>query len=76
MRGATRVLDHLTRELGLFAERSLTRAQTVKCGDLKIEVIPVPLSFTIRNAQGEAVQHIKLDRETYQDWTRRWAAGI
>jgi len=44
--------------------RSLARAQTVMCGDLKIDLAPQPLPFTIRNAQGDRVQQIRLDRET------------
>ncbi len=40
------------------------RAQTVKAGDLKIQVSPDPLSFTVSDAKGEAVQQIKIDKTT------------
>ena len=40
------------------------RAQTVKAGDLKIQVAPDPLSFTILTANGETVQQLKIDRTT------------
>ena len=40
------------------------RAQTVKAGDLKIQISPDPLSFTIAAASGDTLQQIKVDRAT------------
>jgi alpha-glucosidase/alpha-D-xyloside xylohydrolase len=36
----------------------------VKCGDLRIEVSPDPLALVIRDARGDAVQHLIVNRET------------
>ena len=44
--------------------RGLSREQSLRLGDLRIRIAPAPLSFTIQNAKGEAVQHLKLDHET------------
>ena len=39
------------------------KAQTVKSGDLSIAIAADPLSFTIKNAKGEQVQRISIDKE-------------
>ena len=41
---------------GEFAERS------VKAGDLRVNIMPDPLTFAISGADGEAIQQLKVDR--------------
>src|SRR5271165_5216667 len=44
--------------------REPARAQTVKLGDLRVAFTPDPLSFSVKTAKGENVQHIRIDKET------------
>jgi alpha-glucosidase (family GH31 glycosyl hydrolase) len=40
------------------------RSQTLKAGDLRVQISPSPLSVTVRNAKGETVQSIAIDGAT------------
>jgi alpha-glucosidase/alpha-D-xyloside xylohydrolase len=44
--------------------RGAARAQTVKCGGLRIKISDNPLAFAIETAAGEAVQRLGIDQET------------
>ena len=44
--------------------RGPVRAQVVKAGGVSIHIAPDPLSFTVKNAQNEAIQQLSIDRET------------
>jgi alpha-glucosidase/alpha-D-xyloside xylohydrolase len=40
------------------------RAQSVKAGDLRVQIAPEPLTLTVQNAKGETVQQIAIDKAT------------
>ena len=40
------------------------RSQTLKAGDLRVQIAPSPLTLTVQNAKGEAVQNIAIDGAT------------
>ncbi len=44
--------------------RGAAVAQTVKAGELRIKFTPDPLAFGIETSKGEAVQQVKIDRES------------
>src|ERR1700683_1508893 len=44
--------------------RGPIKAQVVKAGGVSIHIAPDPLSFTVKNAQNEAVQQLSIDKET------------
>ncbi|HYW44699.1 MAG TPA: TIM-barrel domain-containing protein [Bryobacteraceae bacterium] len=43
--------------------RGATRPQAIRCGDLRIQFAP-PLSFTVHDARGAAIQHLDIDAQT------------
>ena len=40
------------------------RSQSLKAGDLRVQIAPSPLTVTVHNAKGEAVQQIAIDAAT------------
>ncbi|MGA3236719.1 MAG: TIM-barrel domain-containing protein [Bryobacteraceae bacterium] len=44
--------------------RGPLKAQVVKAGGVAIHIAPDPLSFTVKNAQNEAIQQLSVDKET------------
>ena len=44
--------------------RNLTASQSVKCGNLVVQVTPDPLAFAIQTANGETVQRIRIAADT------------
>ncbi len=44
--------------------RGPLKAETIKAGELRIQVTPEPLSFAVSTSKGEAVQQIKIDSAT------------
>src|SRR5262249_38674012 len=44
--------------------RGALRARTEKAGDLKLQVTPAPLAFTISSARGERIQELRIDSAT------------
>ena len=44
--------------------RGAPRAQTIKCGDLKIHFSPSPPAFSVEGAKGETIQKISIDAST------------
>ncbi|HEY6392474.1 MAG TPA: TIM-barrel domain-containing protein, partial [Bryobacteraceae bacterium] len=44
--------------------RGDVRAQTIKSGNLLINIAPVPFTFSIETAKGETIQRLKLDQDT------------
>jgi alpha-glucosidase (family GH31 glycosyl hydrolase) len=40
------------------------RTQSVKAGDLRVQIAPEPLTLTVQNAKGETVQQIAIDKAT------------
>ncbi len=44
--------------------RGTARAQTIRCGDLRIRFAPEPVSFAVQNARGEAVQQLEIDPQS------------
>jgi alpha-glucosidase (family GH31 glycosyl hydrolase) len=44
--------------------RGPIKAQVVKAGGVSIHIAPDPLSFTVKNAQNEALQRLFVDKET------------
>lgn len=44
--------------------RGAVKAQTIKAGDLKVQVAVDPLAFTILTPKGESVQQLKIDSTT------------
>jgi alpha-glucosidase/alpha-D-xyloside xylohydrolase len=44
--------------------RGALKPQTVHAGDVRIQIAPDPLSFTVQNAQGQTIQQLTVNRET------------
>src|SRR5205823_5602397 len=40
------------------------RSQSLKAGDLRVQIAPSPLTITVQNAKGETVQQIAIDAAT------------
>src|SRR5262249_14273736 len=40
------------------------RSQSIKAGDLRVQIAPSPLTVTVQNVKGEAVQQIAIDAAT------------
>jgi alpha-glucosidase/alpha-D-xyloside xylohydrolase len=44
--------------------RGEVQAQTIQCGNMKVQFSPSPLAFTITTAEGQTIQQLSIDEET------------